>query len=188
MIIFIFKILILTNFLQFNQNDKIVNTCFGKYEPVLLSTKQVSDSIIPTNIVVENPILWNGSNKSKNKYVNIGYICFKNSFIKINTFIDSINFDLKINETKSNDKSGNEFWQEKVKIDIYDSNQLIVKSNQSMRIEIFEEYIYVSPIFKTNINSSIENKINVKLESNKYYIAVFYNLDNQIVNIQRLKV
>ncbi len=57
-----------------------------------------------------------------------------------------------------------------------------------MRIEIFEEYIYVSPIFKTNINSSIENKINVKLESNKYYIAVFYNLDNQIVNIQRLKV
>lgn len=179
-------IILLFNSTFLFSNSKIIEieTCFGKYEPMLLSTKPVIDTLIKFK-ETENPILWAGSFQGENNNEATFYVCFKNNFTKTLYIVDSLGMDFEFIELSSEDETGNEFWTEKVYLEILDSNIISINAENNLSLEIYERNNPYIPIIKEEIKYTRE--IYTALDSNKNYIAVFYNINNQIVNIQRIK-
>lgn len=182
------KILIIllfnSNFLFSNSKEIEKDTCFGKYEPMLLSTKPVKDTLI-TFKEPENLMLWAGDNQGNSIYEHTHYVCFKNNITQTIYLVDSLGRDLEFNETTSKDETGNEFWSEEVNVEIVDSNSLLLYVENTLKLELYDENNPYKPIIKEEIKYTKE--INTELVSNKYYIAVFYDINKQIVNIKRIK-
>lgn len=167
-----------------NSKEVVSDTCFGKYEPMQLSTKPVTDTLIIFK-EPENPILWAGGNQGNSIFEHTHYVCFKNNITQTIYLVDSLGRDLEFNETTSKDETGKEFWTENVNVEIIDSNSLLVYVENTLTLELYDENNPYKPIIIQEIKNI--NEINTEIISNKYYIAVFYDKNKQIVNIKRIK-
>jgi len=139
-------------------------------------------------------LLWFGGDGVKrlvnmpNKVKVTRFACMVNGWVKYETQIDTLSKtkDYTLN-TPCYNVLGNDLWTQSITLNVVGSTLIIINSPVNVTAKIYEAYTYKSAIMQFSvIGNGINQSFPVNLESNKSYIVVFINNDNDIVNIKRI--
>ena len=138
-------------------------------------------------------ILWDGNNARQLNdsimYQTIGVFCFENGFIRKDQLINSItNAEENCNIAQCLEPECNGFWQDETVVK-YENNQIVIHTPNNRFFELYKGLNLLDPyIQRVFVNGSNNDYvINYSIVDNSIYIAVIRDLENDIVNVIKLR-
>ena len=123
-----------------------------------------------------------------NKFLFTYFLYHENGCLKIEIQVDTLKkeTDYQI-KTVCYDEQCDTFWREKIEVEVIDNSEIIINSPIDINVEIHKA-------FRTDDSKAIKflvtndkKSYKVDLKNDIFYVIVFYNSKDEIVNINKIR-